>query len=633
MIRGMPATRSCFRRFELRLLAAIALVATAAPLPPARAVENAKHCGPTFVDIDPTSGDLLILCGKSGTIRRLDPDGGSTKSEAVLGESPFAFDRHPDGARLYVTCRRGQEIRELDAGSLQTLRTFPLRGDPTGVAASADGRRLYVAVHSLDQVAIFDLETGREIKRVAAGNGPEMVRRSPQQQLIYVTNLLSNSVHVDQPPANEITVIDDISANVVERIILKNANVGRWIAFSPDGSLAVVAINRPKNLVPMVQVARGWVVTNGFAVMAPGSGHAPVQLLVDLPNQAYADPYGTVFTPDGRKFYLSCAGSDVVMAIDASETRRVMEDVWQGRLPRSADDLGLSRRYVVARIPVGANPQALAMSLDGRWLYVANRLDDSISVIDTGTDTVIRTLVMGTPPPPDKLARGERLFHSAARTFHGQFSCASCHPDEGLDGLQYDLEPDGLGQNLVDNRTMRAIGDTAPFKWRGSNPDITTQCGERTAKWIVRTGWLSTSQVVELASFIRSIVPVVNPFRSSDGALTDAQLRGNALFERTAANDGKPLPEQSQCHFCHSGSAYTNHQAFDVGTRSSTDSDPEFDTAHLTNIFESSPYLHDGRAATLEEIWTKYNPEDRHGVSSDWTKQQLNDLVEYLKNL
>ncbi len=633
MIRSLPATRSCFRCLQLRALAAIALVAAAAPLPPAWAVENAKHCGSTFVDIDATTRDLLILCGKSGTIRRLDSDDGSMKSDTILCESPFALDRHPDGARLYVTCRRGQEIRELDAGSLQTLRTFPLRGDPTGVAASADGRRLYVALHSLDEVAVLDLETGSEIKRLAAGNGPEMVRRSSQQQRIYVTNLLPNPVGVDQPPANEITVIDDASANVVERVILENANVGRWIAFSSDGSLAVVAINRPKNLVPMVQVARGWVVTHGFVVMAPGSGHAPVQLLVDLPNQAYADPYGTVFTPDGRKFYLSCAGSDVVVAIDVSAVRRVMEEVGQGRLPRPADDLGLSRRYVVARIAVGANPQALAMSVDGRWLYVANRLDDSISVIDTGTDTVVRTLVMGTPAPPDKLARGERLFHSAARTFHGQFSCASCHPDEGLDGLQYDLEPDGLGQNLVDNRTMRGIADTAPFKWRGSNPDITTQCGERTAKWIVRTGWLTTSQVVELASFIRSIAPVVNPFRSPDSALTDAQLRGKALFERTAANDGKPLPEQTRCHFCHSGSAYTDHQAFDVGTKSATDSGPEFDTAHLTNIFESAPYLHDGRAATLEEIWTKYNPEDRHGISSDWTKQQLNDLVEYLKNL
>ena len=63
------------------------------------------------------------------------------------------------------------------------------------------------------------------------------------------------------------------------------------------------------------------------------------------------------------------------------------------------------------------------------------------------------------------------------------------------------------------------------------------------------------------------------------------------------------------------------------------DSKAEFDTAHLTNIFESAPFLHDGRAATLEEIWTIHNPGDRHGISSDWTKRQLNDLVEYLKSL
>lgn len=633
MTHRIPDTRSCCKRVGVRAAAAMAFAVTVAALQAVQAGEPTKQCGPTFVDFDPTTDELLVLCGKSGTIRRLDPDGGDTKSEEALGESPFALARHPDGARLYVTCRRGQEIRELDAGSLQTLRRFPLLGDPAGVAVSADGRRLYVAVHSLDEVAVLDLETGSEIKRLAAGNGPEMVQISPQRQLIYVTNLLSTTVPADQPPQNEVTVIDDASSRVVERIILDNANVGRWISFSSDGSLAVVAINRPKNLVPMVQVARGWVVTNGFAVIAPGSGHAPVQLLVDLPNQAFADPYGTVFTPDGRKFYLSCAGSDEVMAIDVDETRRVMEDVWHGRLPRPADNLGLSRRYVVARIPVGANPQALAISRDGRQLYAANRLDDSISVIDTNTDTVVRTLPIGTPAPPDKLARGERLFNSAARTFQGQFSCTSCHPDEGLDGLQYDLEPDGLGQNLVDNRTMRGIGDTAPFKWKGSNPDIATQCGERTAKWIVRTGWLTTSQVVELASFIRSIEPVVNPFRLPDGTLTDAQLRGKVLFERTTANDGTPFPEQAQCHFCHSGPVYTDHASFDVGTKSPTDTSAEFDTAHLTNIFESGPYLHDGRAATLEEIWTRHNPEDKHGFSSDWTKQQLNDLVEYLKSL
>ena len=58
-----------------------------------------------------------------------------------------------------------------------------------------------------------------------------------------------------------------------------------------------------------------------------------------------------------------------------------------------------------------------------------------------------------------------------------------------------------------------------------------------------------------------------------------------------------------------------------------------FDTPHLLGIAASAPYLHDGRAATLEEIWTVYNPKDQHGVTNSMNKIQLNDLIEYLKRL
>jgi len=38
-------------------------------------------------------------------------------------------------------------------------------------------------------------------------------------------------------------------------------------------------------------------------------------------------------------------------------------------------------------------------------------------------------------------------------------------------------------------------------------------------------------------------------------------------------------------------------------------------------------------APTLEEIWTRYNPDDQHGVTNDMTKDQLNDLIEFLRTL
>ena len=96
---------------------------------------------------------------------------------------------------------------------------------------------------------------------------------------------------------------------------------------------------------------------------------------------------------------------------------------------------------------------------------------------------------------------------------------------------------------------------------------------------------------------------------------------------------GNPIPEKGQCIFCHSGQYYTNLKLEDVGTISATDDSIKFDTPFLNNIWSSPPYLHDGRAATLEEIWTLYGRTDNHGVINDLSKIQLNDLIEYLKSL
>jgi YVTN family beta-propeller protein len=520
------------------LLLTCCLVATAL----ASDSDSPTRRGPNFLYTEPDGGKLLVLCEKSGTVARVDPESGDIEAETEIGEWPYALAAHPDGERIYVSCRRSQEVVELDAHSLVVLRSFSLRGDPTGVAVSADGRRLYVGLNSLNQLAVVDLASGVDIKRLVVGRGPEAVRLSPRKDYVYVTNLLTNPVPPDQSCRIEVTVIDDNTAHVAKRIELFNANIGRQIAFTSDGSLAIAAISRPKNLIPEVQIARGWVVTNGFALIDPDSDSPPMQLLVDLPNQFYSDPYAVAVTADDRKFYLSAAGYDMVIAVDLERVREVCADIEAGEIARPSDHLGLSRRYVTARIPVGANPRALAISADGRWLYVGNRLDDAISVIDTETDQVDRTLVLGNPAPPDRLLQGERFFYSAARTFQNQFGCISCHPEGGVDGLQYDLEPDGIGQNILDNRSLRDVSETAPFKWTGKNPDIATQCGSRTAKWIVRTRWLTPAEVVILVEYIHSIPPVENPYLGADGKLTGVQRRGKKFFERTTTNFGEPIP-------------------------------------------------------------------------------------------
>ena len=58
-----------------------------------------------------------------------------------------------------------------------------------------------------------------------------------------------------------------------------------------------------------------------------------------------------------------------------------------------------------------------------------------------------------------------------------------------------------------------------------------------------------------------------------------------------------------------------------------------FDTPTVVEVRRTAPYLHDGRAPSLRSVLTEHNPGDRHGKTSTLTKQELDDLVEFLFSL
>jgi YVTN family beta-propeller protein len=273
----------------------------------------------------------------------------------------------------------------------------------------------------------------------------------------------------------------------------------------------------------------------------------------------------------------------------------------------------------------------VVLAPDGRRLLVANRLEDTISVIDTRTNRVASTITLAGPKTISVLRHGEQTFYTAHYSFQGQIGCATCHIDSTFDGLTWDLEPDGFGRDIVDNKILEGVKDTGPYKWNGGNPNIPTECGPRTEKYFWRSENYDNGTLVDLSTYIRSLPPRPNRWRPAGDELTAAQERGKALFERDTDKFGKPIAEANRCSYCHSGPKGTNQKLFDVGTRKATDNGALLKSAPLTNVALTAPYLHDGSARTLEEIWTVYNPEDKHGRTNDLTKDELNDLIEYLR--
>jgi YVTN family beta-propeller protein len=70
---------------------------------------------------------------------------------------------------------------------------------------------------------------------------------------------------------------------------------------------------------------------------------------------------------------------------------------------REPGGLGFGRRMDIA-IPVGIEPFGVAVTPDGRWVYVTNFFANTVSVIDTVTKMVIDTIPVVRVPPSARTA-------------------------------------------------------------------------------------------------------------------------------------------------------------------------------------------------------------------------------------
>jgi len=602
-------------------------IAAIAALAASLSAASGRYPSPDDLAISPDNRRLYIVCGGTDELVVLDLTSKAIIDRVPVGHVPRGVALSADGSRIFVTNSWSDTVSEIDAKSLRVLRTLPAGFEPTGVAASGDV--LYTGNRLSDDVSVIDLASGRDARRLTAGHGASWATASSDGSRVYVTHIYPNAGKFRTPPESEITEIDTSTRTIVARYPLHNVAGVFHIAISQDGRLGIAAQLRPKNLIPLAHVEHGWVFGSSLAVFGADIGGV-VQLPLDAIESFFSLPFGVAIAPDKSKAYISASGSDEIAIVDLGRLAAAAKGSGAAAL---ANDLSAAARYVTARIPVGRNPRSIALTGDGLTLYVANRLDDSISVVDTARAAVAATIALGGPAELSAERRGERLFYSSQFSFGHQFGCANCHLDSTFDGLAWDLEPDGFGVDIVDNRALEEIGETPPYKWNGGNPDLQTECGIRTERFFFRSQGFRGDDLEDLVKYIKSIPLRPNRHRLANGELTPGQERGKAIFLRTKRKDGTPIPDDLQCFVCHSGTYYTNLAQVDVGTKKLTDRSGDIDIPQLTNVVNSAPYLHDGSARTLEEIWTVFNPQDKHGVTNDLAKDELNDLIQYLKIL
>ena len=147
-----------------------------------------------------------------------------------------------------------------------------------------------------------------------------------------------------------------------------------------------------------------------------------------------------------------------------------------------------------------------------------------------GRNRLVSTVPLAGPKQLSVLRHGEQTFYTARYSFQGQIGCANCHIDSTFDGLHWDLEPDGFGRDIVDNRPIEDLMGTEPYKWNGGNPNLPTECGPRTEKYFWRSENYDDLTLTDLVTYIRSLPARPNRWRLPGNELTPAQERGEGAF-------------------------------------------------------------------------------------------------------
>jgi cytochrome c peroxidase len=251
---------------------------------------------------------------------------------------------------------------------------------------------------------------------------------------------------------------------------------------------------------------------------------------------------------------------------------------------------------------------------------VADELASAITVLDSGSLAVKKTIDLGPSPQRDFRIYGRFLFNNAGLTKGGRFTCNSCHPDGGTDGQNWQFAhvPDKVERrNTKDLRGELTV--TAPYRWSGHGreleefiqDELTGLLGARPQPHdVLHSFWNLFSHLPEPE----------NPYREANGAMTASARRGKALF------DGK-----AGCGGCHEGEQRggTGRKAW-VGTIAAG---LQLDVPHLHGVNGAAPYLHDGRAASLEDVFGAADPEKRHGRTRELKPGEMADLLRYVREL
>lgn len=584
--------------------------------------------GPLALSTDGRS--LWVVNPDADSVTRVNTKTHATDDPIPVGREPWAVAVSPYG--VVVMNRASGSLSFVADG--QVVDNLLVGPEPGGLALSPSGRLAYVTMSSSDEVAMIDVQQRAIISRIPVARLPWSVAVSNDgdtddaDESVIVSHRLSRlrTDGLEGTNTGKDGVLSVIRGEQVQEIVLTPYDFGfvnnlEGLYTVDDRVYLAHLLNSPDNPRSFKDTVSG-----ALSTVSLTTTDEITDRRIHLNEEGFSTPVNfpraIAVTPDGLNAYIVLAGSNAVMGISLDPPAKLI-GFW----------------------PAGDNPRGIVLNHD--TAYVMNYLSRDVSVLDL-TDPAHRMELARIPVVQETLApdilKGKMLFNNATDprlSTLGWMSCASCHLDGGGDGTSWKT-PEGLRQ------TMPLWNLAAPFHASATRDEL--QDFELDIEQLMAGIGLAPNVAAPL-------LQTPNRNRSSDlDALANFVLEGFDVPVAPAVNyperfaKGRQLFEELNCAMCHGGPNWTrSHLPGEVGTlavngqleveavlhdvgtfdaRTDVLGETGFDVPTLLGLHRTAPYLHDGTAATLEEV---LNMTDHVGAAL--THEDVDALVYFLLHL
>jgi cytochrome c peroxidase len=571
----------------------------------------------------------LLWSGTSG-------DAPSAKEPpAIRLRRPVALGLADEGRKLLVANRDSGTVAVIDTQALRMVSETRVGRKLSDMALDRKGERILVADEEAGAVVVLTFRDGelRELRRVQAGPAPVSLQLSDDGRLASVACLWPRRVLLLDLTADQQTPAAAIDLPFAPRRQLLLPGERLLVADSFGDRLAVIDLQ--KKALESVRSLEGAHNIRGLALDRSGQNLLVTHQTLSSQGRPTPDDIRSARLISNDLHRVPLAN-----LLEASGSLMRNDRVYSlGDVERGAGDpagmaegdggqvvislaganelaVGWPEKATWARIAVGARPTAVVLDATRRRAFVANTFSDSIGVVDVQALASRAEIPLG--PPVRDLSpeeRGEVLFYDARLSFEAWFSCHSCHTDGHTSGRLNDNFTDGSFGTPKRVLSLLGVADTKPWAWNGKMPDLESQV-RQSLKSTMQGRSPTEEQARDLTAYLKTLSPPPALVRARGTVDPEAVKRGQVVFEK------------HKCAACHAPPTYTSPAVYDVGLRDEK-GESHFNPPSLRGLSQAGPYFHDNRAATLEEVFTRW----RHRLNEPLSEQELRDLLSFLGGL